>query len=101
MCYCDVFGMMYVKEDLIMFLDLIFYEFIMIKVCGKFGLLFRFDVKDDVRFRGGVNVEVENFYFGKVIFCFWYDKNKFMFLVNCWEVFECGKLYVEEGYWIK
>ena len=101
MRHCDVSGMMYVKEDLIMLPDLTFHELIATKARGKSGPLFRFDVKDDVRLRGGADVEVENSHPGKVILRSWYDKNKSMFPANRWEVFERGKSYAEDGYRIK
>jgi len=101
MRHCDVSGMMYVKEDLILPHDLTFYDLIVTKARGKSGPLFRFDVKDDVRLRGGANVEVENSHPGKVILRSWYDKNKSMFPANRWEVYDRGKTYAEDGYRIK
>ena len=101
MRHCDVSGMMYVKEDLILPHDLTFYDLIVTKARGKSGPLFRFDVKDDIRLRGDANVEVENSHPGKVILRSWYDKNKSMFPANRWEVYDRGKTYAEDGYRIK
>lgn len=87
--------MMYVKEDLIILYYYIFYDFIVIKVCGKSGLLFSFDVYDDVRIINDVLVEKDEFYAGKVCFRIWYERNKYIFFVSRWELYDLEKKWDE------
>lgn len=99
--HCDVPGMMYIKEDLILPHDITFYDLIASKARGKSGPLFRFDVKDDVRLAGDARVEREDSHPGKVILRSWYDKNRAMFPANRWEPYVPGRNYAEDGYRIK
>jgi protein FAM50 len=99
--HCDVAGMMYIKEDLILPHDITFYDLIASKARGKSGPLFRFDVKDDVRLAGDARVEREDSHPGKVILRSWYDKNRGMFPANRWEPYVPGQKYAEDGYRIK
>lgn len=101
MKHCDASGMMFIKEDLIIPHDVSFYDLIVSRARGKSGPLFRFDKRDDVRLRGGADVEVENSHPGKVILRTWYDRNKGMFPANRWEVYDPAKSYGQEGYRIK
>lgn len=87
--------MMYVKEDLIILYYYIFYDFIVIKVRGKSGLLFSFDVYDDVRIINDVLVEKDEFYAGKVCFRIWYERNKYIFFVSRWELYDLEKKWDE------
>lgn len=87
--------MMYVKEDLIILYYYIFYDFIVIKVRGKSGFLFSFDVYDDVRIINDVLVEKDEFYAGKVCFRIWYERNKYIFFVSRWELYDLEKKWDE------
>lgn len=82
---------MYIKEDLIIFYYYSFYDFIVIKVWGKSGLFFNFDVYDDVWLFSDVIVEKDEFYVGKVVLRSWYEKNKYIFFVSCWEFYDFEK----------
>eukprot|EP00227_Mantoniella_beaufortii_P021333 CAMPEP_0197584382 /NCGR_PEP_ID=MMETSP1326-20131121/7020_1 /TAXON_ID=1155430 /ORGANISM="Genus nov. species nov., Strain RCC2288" /LENGTH=345 /DNA_ID=CAMNT_0043148743 /DNA_START=247 /DNA_END=1284 /DNA_ORIENTATION=- len=93
-------GLMYVKEDLILPHTATFYDFIVNKVKGKSGPLFHFDVHEDVRLRGGANVEKDESHAGKVIHRSWYDKNKHIFPASRWETWDPAKDFGIDGYTI-
>ena len=59
--------LMFVKEDLIIPQTNTFYDFLVTKARGKTGLLFEFDVHDDVRLSHDVTVEKDESHAGKVI----------------------------------
>jgi protein FAM50 len=65
-----------------------FYDFIVNKSRGKSGPLFHFDVHDDVRLRGGSNVEKEDSHAGKVVHRSWFEKNKHIFPASRWEPYD-------------
>lgn len=88
-------GLMYIKEDLILPHTATFYDFIVNKARGKSGPLFHFDVHDDVRLRGGANVEKEDSHAGKVVHRSWYEKNKHIFPASRWEQWDPLKDYGE------
>jgi|TARA_B100001142_G_scaffold329026_2_gene390855 protein FAM50 len=81
-------GLMYIKEDLILPHTATFYDFIVNKVRGKSGPLFHFGVHDDVRLKGGANIEKEDSHAGKIIHRTWYDKNKHIFPASRWEQYD-------------
>lgn len=82
---------MYIKEDLILFYYYIFYDFFVIKVRGKSGSFFNFDVYDDVRLLSDVIMEKDESYVGKVVLRSWYEKNKYIFFVSRWEFYDFEK----------
>lgn len=86
-------GLMYIKEDLILPHTATFYDFIVNKSRGKSGPLFHFDVHDDVRLRGGSNVEKEDSHAGKVVHRTWFEKNKHIFPASRWEPYDPLKDY--------
>mgnify|MGYP002822199439 FL=1 len=86
-------GLIYIKEDLILPHTATFYDFIVNKSRGKSGPLFHFDVHDDVRLRGGSNVEKEDSHAGKVVHRSWFEKNKHIFPASRWEPYDPLKDY--------
>eukprot|EP01104_Vermistella_antarctica_P010583 TRINITY_DN2834_c0_g1_i2.p1 TRINITY_DN2834_c0_g1~~TRINITY_DN2834_c0_g1_i2.p1 ORF type:complete len:334 (+),score=119.78 TRINITY_DN2834_c0_g1_i2:52-1002(+) len=87
--------LMYVKEDIIIPINLSFYDLIVNKARGKSGPLFKFDVRDDVRLINDSRKEKEETHAGKVIERRWYDRNKHIFPASRWEVFDPEKKFDE------
>uniref|UniRef100_A0A8D2GKE6 FAM50A/XAP5 C-terminal domain-containing protein n=1 Tax=Urocitellus parryii TaxID=9999 RepID=A0A8D2GKE6_UROPR len=70
---------------------LIFCDFIITKVRGKNWPLFNFDLHDDGRLLIDATVEKYESHAGKVVLRSWYEKNKHIFPVICWEPYDPEK----------
>eukprot|EP00466_Bigelowiella_natans_P015862 jgi/Bigna1/57140/fgenesh1_pm.4_\ len=92
-------NLIYVKEDVIIPHTHTFYDLIVTKARGKSGPLFHFDVHDDVRLVQDTRVEKDESHAGKIITRAYYERNKHIFPVNRWEVYDPNKTY--EKYTIK
>lgn len=87
--------LMFVKEDLIIPHDYTFYDFILNKIRGKSGPLFDFSVTEDIRVKNDATQERTESHPAKVVERTWYERNKHIFPVNRWEVFDPTKDYGE------
>ena len=78
------------QEDLLIPQAYSFYDLIATKARGKSGPLFHFDVHDDVRAGGPLDVRVEKdeSHPGKVVERRWYERNKHIFPASRWEICE-------------
>ncbi|XP_054163189.1 protein FAM50 homolog [Oppia nitens] len=85
--------LMYIKEDLIIPQHYTFYDFIVTKARGKSGPLFAFDVHEDIRLMGDINVEKDETHAGKVLLRSWYERNKHIFPASRWEPYDPTKNY--------
>ena len=90
---CAVADLMYIKEDLILPLNLTFHELIVNKARGKSGPLFHFDVHDDIRLRMDARVEKDESHAGKVVERRWYSRHKHIFPYSRWEVYDPEKTF--------
>ncbi|KAJ3260051.1 hypothetical protein HDU77_001513 [Chytriomyces hyalinus] len=66
-----------------------------VRVRGKSGPLFAFDVHDDVRSVNDASIETEESHAGKVVQRSWYGKNKLIFQAARWEVFDPAKEFTK------
>ena len=90
---CAVADLMYIKEDLILPLNLTFHELIVTRARGKSGPLFHFDVHDDVRLRMDARVEKDESHAGKVVERRWYSRHKHIFPYSRWELYDPEKTF--------
>lgn len=86
-------NLMYVKEDLIIPHHYTFYDLIVTKARGKSGPLFHFGVHEDVRLAQDVRIEKDESHAGKVITRAYYERNKHIFPINRFEVYDPEKDY--------
>ncbi|KAI1317031.1 hypothetical protein EDD11_009097 [Mortierella claussenii] len=86
-------NMMYVKEDLIIPHHYTFYDFIINKARGKSGPLFSFDVHEDIRLTNDANVEKDESHAGKVVERTYYERNKHIFPLSRFEIYDPEKSY--------
>ncbi|GJJ75365.1 protein FAM50 [Entomortierella parvispora] len=86
-------NMMYVKEDLIIPHHYTFYDFIINKARGKSGPLFSFDVHEDIRLTNDANVEKDESHAGKVVERSYYERNKHIFPLSRFEIYDPEKSY--------
>ncbi|KAF9581512.1 hypothetical protein BGW38_001439 [Lunasporangiospora selenospora] len=86
-------NMMYVKEDLIIPHHYTFYDFIINKARGKSGPLFSFDVHDDIRLTNDATVEKDESHAGKVLERSYYERNKHIFPLSRFEIYDPEKDY--------
>ena len=63
------------------------------KARGKSGPLFDFGVSDDVRMVNDASKETTESHAAKIVERTWYERNKHVFPVNRWEVFDPTKDY--------
>nr|POE79096.1 protein xap5 circadian timekeeper [Quercus suber] len=84
----SVENLFYVKGDLIIPHQHSFYELIVNKARGKNGLLFHFDVHEDVRTIADATIEKDESHAGKVVERHWYEKNKHIFPASRWEIYD-------------
>ena len=90
---CAVADLMYIKEDLILPLNLTFHELIVTRARGKSGPLFHFDVHDDVRLRMDARVEKDESHAGKVVERRWYSRHNHIFPYSRWELYDPEKTF--------
>ena len=86
-------SLLYVKEDLIIPHHFSFYDLIITKARGKSGPLFHFDVHDDVRLLHDARVEKDESHPGKVIERKYFERNKHVFPLSRYEVYDPSKSY--------
>ena len=86
-------NMMYIKEDVIIPHNYTFYDLIVSRARGKSGPLFHFDVHDDIRLIQDTRVEKDESHAGKIITRAYYERNRHVFPVNRWEVYDPNKKY--------
>ncbi|KAF8940220.1 XAP5, circadian clock regulator-domain-containing protein [Dissophora ornata] len=86
-------NLMYVKEDLIIPHHYTFYDFIINKARGKSGPLFSFDVHEDIRLTNDANVEKDESHAGKVVERTYYERNKHIFPLSRFEIYDPEKSY--------
>ncbi|KAF9352103.1 hypothetical protein BGX34_000176 [Mortierella sp. NVP85] len=86
-------NLMYVKEDLIIPHHYTFYDFIVNKARGKSGPLFSFDVHEDIRLTNDANVEKDESHAGKVVERSYYERNKHIFPLSRFEIYDPEKSY--------
>ncbi|KAG0201657.1 hypothetical protein BGX28_005574 [Mortierella sp. GBA30] len=86
-------NMMYVKEDLIIPHHYTFYDFIINKARGKSGPLFSFDVHEDIRLTNDANIEKDESHAGKVVERSYYERNKHIFPLSRFEIYDPEKDY--------
>ncbi|KAF9926982.1 hypothetical protein FBU30_003591 [Linnemannia zychae] len=86
-------NMMYVKEDLIIPHHYTFYDFIINKARGKSGPLFNFDVHEDIRLTNDAGIEKDESHAGKVVERSYYERNKHIFPLSRFEVYDPEKSY--------
>ncbi|KAF9439071.1 hypothetical protein BGZ76_000553 [Entomortierella beljakovae] len=89
----SVDNLMYVKEDLIIPHHYTFYDFIINKARGKSGPLFSFDVHEDIRLTNDANVEKDESHAGKVVERSYYERNKHIFPLSRFEIYDPEKSY--------
>ncbi|KAH9555187.1 hypothetical protein CY35_08G101700 [Sphagnum magellanicum] len=87
----SVENLLYVKEDLIIPHQHSFYELIINKARGKSGLLFHFDVHEDIQTIADATIEKDESHAGKVVDRHWYEKNKHIFSASRWEIHDPTK----------
>jgi protein FAM50 len=87
-------SLIYVKEDLMLPVDITFYDLIETKARGKSGPLFSFDVHSDIRM-GPIDsrVEKDESHPGKIVDRRWYERNKHVFPCSRWEIWDPKKDY--------
>lgn len=90
--------MIFVKEDLILPLNLTFYELIASKARGKSGPLFDFEVRDDVRLVNDARVEVETSHPGKVMTRSFYNANRHSFPCSRFEEFVARSIWQNDSF---
>ncbi|ORZ24989.1 XAP5, circadian clock regulator-domain-containing protein, partial [Lobosporangium transversale] len=86
-------NLMYVKEDLIIPHHYTFYDFIINKARGKSGPLFSFDVHEDIRLTNDANIEKDESHAGKVVERTYYERNKHIFPLSRFEIYDPEKSY--------
>lgn len=86
-------SLLYVKEDLIIPHHFSFYDLIVTKARGKSGPLFNFDVHDDVRLVHDARIEKDESHPGKVIERRYFEKNKHVFPLSRYEVYDPSTTY--------
>ncbi|KAF9976602.1 hypothetical protein BGZ73_008205 [Actinomortierella ambigua] len=89
----SVDNLMYVKEDLIIPHHYTFYDFIINKARGKSGPLFSFDVHEDIRLTHDATVEKDESHAGKVLERAYYERNKHIFPLSRFEIYDPDKDY--------
>lgn len=88
-------SLMYVKEDLILPMNITFYDLIRDKARGKSGPLFNFDAHDDIRMCNDSRIEKDDSHAGKIVDRKWYERNKHIFPASRWEVYDKTKIFDE------
>jgi protein FAM50 len=86
-------NLIYVKEDLIIPHHFTFYDLIITKARGKSGPLFHFDVHDDVRLLHDARIEKDESHPGKVLERRFFEKNKHVFPLSRYELYDPNKSY--------
>ncbi|KAF9167973.1 hypothetical protein DFQ27_005370 [Actinomortierella ambigua] len=89
----SVDNLMYIKEDLIIPHHYTFYDFIINKARGKSGPLFSFDVHEDIRLTNDATVEKDESHAGKVLERAYYERNKHIFPLSRFEIYDPDKDY--------
>ncbi|KAG0235947.1 hypothetical protein BGW42_004402 [Actinomortierella wolfii] len=89
----SVDNLMYVKEDLIIPHHYTFYDFIINKARGKSGPLFSFDVHEDIRLTNDATIEKDESHAGKVLERAYYERNKHIFPLSRFEIYDPDKDY--------
>lgn len=86
-------SLLYIKEDLILPHDITFHWLIETRARGKSGPLYVHEAVQDVRLVNDYNKEVTESHAGKVVERHWYEKNKHVFPMVRWEIFDREKRF--------
>ncbi|KAF0974536.1 hypothetical protein FDP41_006568 [Naegleria fowleri] len=87
----SVSDLMYIKEDLIIPHHYSFYDLIVNNTKGKTGVMFRFDVHDDVRAVSDATVEKQEAHASKIVDRRFFEKHKNELPYSKWEVYNPKK----------